>query len=84
MSSFEILRTIVATQFRVHPDAIRETTVIAALPGAEPKARTALLIRLEDWFQVSLSDQTLCDALSLGDLAQAIDEKSGTTMQAAE
>lgn len=84
--TFDVLRSIVAAQFHVHPDALRETTVIAALPGSDrPYARTTLLIRLEEWFQVRLHELTLCDAMSLGELADAIDNKCDSfPLQAAE
>ena len=86
MSAFQPLCSIVASQFGVQPGVLRETTVIGALPGAErPGRRTALIVMLEDWFVVRLSDLTLCDAMTLGDLAEIIDERAGHAgIQAAE
>lgn len=84
--TFDVLRSIVAAQFHVHSEALLPTTIIAALPGSDrPYARTTLLIRLEEWFQVRLHELTLCDAMSLGELAEAIDDRcAGFRLQAAE
>jgi acyl carrier protein len=86
MTTFDQMRTLVARRFHVHRSALREDTILSALPSGDSEhPRIALLIDLEQHFGIRLLDHSIADCVSLGELAEAIENRRATSpLQAAE
>ena len=67
------LKEILATQFGIDEDSINESTDIVGDLGADSLDVVEMIMTLEDEFAVSISDETVGELKTVGDVVRFIE-----------